>query len=145
MPASWCSNDCEWNNFWQECREKGENTYVFFDFGFFINYKEYLERHSCSRMLKFYIFIHFIKDVETQALGRGMRTLELRNSYENKMCCAMNTFDPNIFHECQNHPLNECVGFEVSGYRTRCESLGALVEDSYGFTFGGICVPVGIS
>ena len=71
--------------------------------------------------------------------------LELRNSYENKMCCAMNTFDPNTFDECQNHPLNECDGFEVSGYRTRCKSLGALVEDSYGFTFGGICVPVGIS
>ena len=82
--------------------------------------------------------------METQALGKGMRMLELRNSYENKMCCAMNTFDPNTFDECQNHPLNECNGFEVSGYRTRCKSLGALVEDSYGFTFGGICVPVGI-
>ena len=83
--------------------------------------------------------------METQALGRGLRKLELRNAYENKMCCAMDTFDLNILDICQNHPLNECVGFEVSGYRTRCESLGALVEDSYGFKVGGICVPVGIS
>ena len=39
-PASWCSNDCEWNNFWQECREKGENTYVFFNLELnYINYE----------------------------------------------------------------------------------------------------------
>ena len=29
-PSSWCSQDCEWSNFWKECRKKGENEYVGF-------------------------------------------------------------------------------------------------------------------
>ena len=60
------------------------------------------------------------------------------------MCCSMESFDPDIFEACQNHPFNECVGYKISGYKTNCKKLETIVEDVSGLRFGGICVPIGI-